>query len=135
MRADLQKANDTLASIGRTTGILGIAATAAAGLLWSGPGMIAAALGAVIGLGNFVVIRWLAARAIAAAAGGEPVGVPLVVGLVFKLPLLLGLVALLVWGLHVPAGPFALGLSALVAALLIGGLRSAMSAPTGDFAP
>jgi hypothetical protein len=110
--------------IERTTVVLGVAATAAAGLLWGPRGMLAAGVGAALSVANFWVIRRLGARAVARVEAGASPGqaVALVMSLAVKMLLLFGLVWVAVRKLGLPILPFTLGMSVFVAAIFLGGL-------------
>ena len=116
-------------TIERANVILGIAATALAGVLWGGRGMAAAAVGAALACVNFVAIRRLGGRAIRstlaaatsdARAAGR--GLALAVGLLIKMTALFALVWIAVRVLALPVLPFALGFSVFVVSILIVGL-------------
>src|SRR5215471_609149 len=72
-RGDVMK-TAVLARIERTNLVLGVAATAVAGLLWGGRGMLAAAAGAALACANFWALRRLGARGGARAGGGAGAG-------------------------------------------------------------
>jgi len=120
-------------TIERANVILGIAATALAGVLWGGRGMAAAAVGAALACVNFVAIRRLGGRAIRstlaatattsdARAAGR--GLALAIGLLVKMTALFALVWIAVRVLALPVLPFALGFSVFVVSILIVGLRA-----------
>lgn len=115
-----------LGLIGRTNALLGLAATATAGLVWGPRGALAAAAGAALAWVNFQVIRRLGTRAVARASEGEGWSasrLPLVaVGLVLKMTVLFALVWVAVRVLRLAVVPFALGFSAFVLSILAAGL-------------
>jgi hypothetical protein len=115
---------DQLITIQRTSMILGVGATAAAGLLWGGKGMLATGVGSALAVANFWVIRRLGARAVAKVASGEsvPQALTLVAALIIKMGLLFGLVWLMIRRVGLPVLPFTLGLSVFVIAMLVTGL-------------
>ena len=114
---------DHLLAIERTNVVLGAAATAAAGLIWGGRGMLAAGIGAALAVANFWAIRRLGARAIAkVAAGSVPQALSLVAALVAKMAILFALVWLVIARLGLPVLPFTMGISAFVASILLAGL-------------
>jgi len=110
--------------IERTTVVLGVAAVAAAGLLWGPRGMLASGVGAALSVANFWVLRRLGARAVARVEAGASPGqaVALVLSLAVKMLLLFGLVWVAVRLLGLPILPFTLGMSVFVAAIFFGGL-------------
>jgi len=113
-----------LRAIERTTVVLGVAAVAAAGLLWGPRGMLASAVGAALSVANFWVLRRLGARAVARVEAGASTGqaVALVMSLAVKMLLLFGLVWVAVRLIGLPILPFTLGMSVFVAAIFLGGL-------------
>ena len=116
--------NTDLTTIQRANVVLGVAAVAVSGLLWGGRGMLAAGLGAGLGVANFWAIRRLGARAVVRVAAGQSSGQALILvgALVLKMAVLFGLVWLFVSRAGLPVLPFTIGLSAFVAAVLFGGL-------------
>lgn len=117
-------ATDSLDSIHRANVVLGVAATAAAGLLWDGRAMLAAGLGAGLAIANFWTVRRLGSRALARVVGGDSPrqALVLVAGLTTKMAVLTLLVWVAIRKLGLPVLPFALGLSALVFSILVVGL-------------
>jgi ATP synthase I subunit len=115
---------DQLRTIQRANIVLGVGATAVAGLLWGGRGMLAAGVGAMLAIANFWAIRRLGARAVAKVASGEsvPQALTLVAALVVKMALLFALVWFIVRRVGLPVLPFTMGLSVFVVAILITGL-------------
>ncbi len=115
---------DQLRTIQRTNVVLGAVATAVAGIVWGGTGMLAAGVGATLSVANFWVIRKLGARAIEKVASGEsvPQALGLVAALVAKMALLFALVWLVIRRGGLPVLPFAIGLSVFVLSMLITGL-------------
>ena len=110
----------------RTTLVLAIAATCAAGVAWGVAGAGAAALGGALAFANLTITRRLAARAIQKVlAGTHPAGAGLGAGMAIKLVLLFPLLWVAISVLHVPIVPFALGLSVLIVSMVITGLVSA----------
>ena len=104
--------------------VLGVAAVAVAGLLWHGPGMLAAGVGAGLSFANFWALRRLGARAVAKVESGATTGqaLMLVASLSIKMVLLFGLVWVAVRRLGLPILPFTLGFSVFVVSALFGGL-------------
>ena len=118
--------NDALAAMERTTLILAIAATAAAGLVWGVSGAGAAALGGALAVANIWTTRRLAGRAVRRVlAGGHPAASGLGAGMALKMVVLFPLLWVAVLVIKVPLMPFALGLSALVVSLVVSGLWTA----------
>jgi len=120
----VKPAAEPLTAIERANVVLGVAATAVSGLVWSARGMAAAAVGALLAIANFWVIRRLGARAVARVASGASVteGLLLVAALMIKMTVLVGLVWLLLrWG-ALPVLPFTAGLSVFVVSILVAGL-------------
>jgi hypothetical protein len=115
---------DQLITIQRFNLVLGAVATAAAGLLWGGRGMLAAGVGAALSVANFWAIRRLGTRAVNKVASGEsiPQALTWVAALVLKMTVLFGLVWLLIRKVGLPVLPFTLGLSVFVVSILITGL-------------
>jgi len=99
-------------------------ATSASGVVWGASGLVAAGAGALLACGNLWLMRRLVGRALreSAAGRGEGAGRRLMLALLFKLPVLIGLVWIAVGALKLALVPFALGLSALVLALVASGL-------------
>jgi hypothetical protein len=129
---------DQMKSIERANVILGIAATALAGLIWGGRGMVGAAVGAALACVNFVAIRRLGGRAVRSTledvqttgrAAGK--GLALAGGLLAKMTALFALVWVAVRLLALPVLPFALGFSVFVVSILLVGLRAG-TAPDDD---
>ena len=104
--------------------VLGVAAVAVAGLLWHGPGMLAAGVGAGLSFANFWALRRLGARAVAKVESGATTGqaLMLVASLSIKMVLLFGLVWVAVRRLGLPILPFTMGFSVFVVSALFGGL-------------
>jgi hypothetical protein len=104
--------------------VLGVAAVAIAGLLWRGPGMLAAGAGAALSFANFWALRRLGARAVAKVEAGATTGqaLLLVASLSIKMVLLFGLVWVAVRRLGLPILPFTMGFSVFVVSALFGGL-------------
>jgi len=130
---------DQLTTIQRCNVILGAVATAAAGLLWGGRGMMAAGIGAALAVANFWVIQRLGLRAVAKVTNGEsvPQALTWVAALVLKMTVLFGLVWLLIRKVGLPVLPFTMGLSVFVVSILItglflGGARSNLAPATAD---
>jgi hypothetical protein len=112
-----------LRRIERTNVILGIAATAIAGLVWGTEGTVGAAVGVLLACADFAVLARLGARAVAAArAGGTPWGLGL--ALVGKMAALFVLVFLAIRVARLAVLPFALGFSVFVVSILLVGLRA-----------
>jgi hypothetical protein len=118
-----------LATIERLGYVLAGAFTILAGLLWGRAAMWSAGVGGALAAANIYVMRRLVERAQRAAAQGrgETAMRWLLAALVLKMPVLFGLVYLAVVVLGLDAAPFALGLSALVLALIAGGLYAGLS--------
>lgn len=117
-------AADQLRRIQRTTAVLGVAATAGAGLLWGTRGMLAAAVGGAIAAANFWVLRRLGARAIVRATTGASVGQAsaLAFGLLLKMVLLFGTMWVVIKKFDLAAMPLGLGFSAVVVAIFLAAL-------------
>jgi hypothetical protein len=115
---------DQLITIQRFNVILGVVATAVAGLLWGWRGMLAAGVGAALSVANFWAIRRLGTRAVAKVANGEsmPQALMWTAALILKMTVLFGLVWLLIRRFGLPVLPFTLGLSVFVVSILITGL-------------
>lgn len=115
---------DQLSLIQRTNVVLGVAATAGAGLLWGGRGMLAAGVGAALTVANFWAIQRLGARAVAKVASGEsvPRALALVAALIGKMTLLFALVWVCIRRGGLPVLPFTMGLSVFLLSILITGL-------------
>jgi hypothetical protein len=112
-----------LVAMERTTLVLAVAATCAAGLAWGARGMGAAALGGALAFANLAITRRLAGRAVEKVlAGVHPTAAGLGVGMALKLILLFPLLWVAISILKVPLVPFALGLSALIVSLVVTGL-------------
>ncbi len=109
--------------------LLGAVATVIGAVGWGVPGLIAAAAGTTMACANLWVLRRSAGRAVRRALrdGGAVALGGLMTALVLKTTLLLGLVAVAVWGLRLAVVPFALGISVLVASLVVSGLRTGLS--------
>jgi len=115
-----------LVAMERTTLVLGVAVTGAAGATWGIEEAGAAALGGALAFANLTVTRRLAARAIQKVlAGTHPAGSGLGAGMAVKLVLLFPLLWVAISVLHVPLVPFALGLSVLIVSMVVTGLFSA----------
>lgn len=99
-------------------------ATVAAALLWGPSGFWAAAAGAVLGCANLWFLRWVAARAVARVLDNGSAAGGLGAGLILKMPLLFAALWIAVNVLKLGLAPFALGLSVIVAAPLVVGLRA-----------
>jgi hypothetical protein len=118
--------NKALLAMERTTLVLAVAATCAAGLAWGVEGAGATALGAAIAFANLTVTRRIATRAVSRVlAGVHPGAAGLGVGMGIKMVLLFPLLWLAVSVLHLPLVPFALGLSVLIVSLVVTGLWTA----------
>jgi hypothetical protein len=118
--------NKALLAMERTTLVLAVAATCAAGLAWGVDGAGAAALGGALAFANLTVTRRLAGRAISRVlAGVHPAAAGLGVGMGIKMVLLFPLLWLAVSVLHLPLVPFALGLSVLMVSMVVTGLWTA----------
>ena len=120
-----------LLTIQKTNVVLGIAATAASGLVWGGRGMIAAGAGAFLATANFWALRRLGARAVAKVADGTSAaqGLILVGALAAKMAVLFGLVWLAVRRLGLPVLPFTAGLSVFVVSIFLMGFTTRTSEP------
>jgi hypothetical protein len=117
-------ATDPLTTIHRANVLLGVVATAAAGLLWGGRAMLAAGLGACLAIANFWTVRRLGVRAISRVVAGDSPrqALVLVAGLTLKMVALSLIVWVAIRKLGLPVLPFSLGLSALVFSILLVGL-------------
>ncbi|HEX2658366.1 MAG TPA: ATP synthase subunit I [Polyangia bacterium] len=113
-----------LHNIQRLNLVLGAAAVAVAGLLWGGPGMLSAGVGAALSVANFWVLRRLGARAVAKVETGATTGqaLLLVASLSIKMLLLFGLVWVAIRRIGLPVFPFTLGFSVFVVSSVFGGL-------------
>jgi hypothetical protein len=112
-----------LARIERTNVILGIVATAIAGIVWGGRGTLGAGVGALLACADFAVLARVGARAVAAArAGRSPWGLGL--ALVGKMAALFVAVFIAVRVAQLAVLPFALGFSVFVVSILLVGLRA-----------
>jgi hypothetical protein len=115
-----------LLAMERTTLVLAVAATCAAGVAWGLEGAGAAALGGALAFANLTVTRRLASRAIERVlAGTHPAAAGLGAGMAVKLVLLFPLLWVAISVLRVPLVPFALGLSVLIVSLVVTGLWTA----------
>jgi hypothetical protein len=120
-----------LARIERTNLVLAVAVVAVSGLLWRGPGMLAAGVGGALACANFWVVRRLGARAVARVLAGGPPGqaVGLVALLFAKMTALFALVWVAVRVLHLEVVPFTMGLSVFVISILLAGLGAGFHSP------
>jgi ATP synthase I chain len=115
-----------LVAMERTTLVLAVAATCAAGLAWGLEGAGAAALGGSLAFANLTVTRRLAGRAVdRVLAGAHPAAAGLGMGMAIKVVLLFPLLWVAISVLKVPLVPFALGLSVLIVSLVVTGLWTA----------
>jgi hypothetical protein len=118
--------SNSLAAMERTTLVLAVAATCAAGWAWGLSGAGAAALGGALAFINLWSTRRLAGRAMAKVlAGAHPATAGLGVGMLLKMVLLFPVLWLAIGVLKVPVAPFALGLSALIVSMVATGLWTA----------
>jgi hypothetical protein len=123
--------NKALLAMERTTLVLAVAATCAAGLAWGVEGMVAAALGGALAFANLTFIRRIAGRAVSKVlAGTHPGAAGLGLGMGIKMVLLFPLLWLAVSVLHLPLVPFALGLSVLIVSMVVTGLWTATRGET-----
>jgi len=108
---------------------LAIVVVVASGFAWGPRGLVAAALGSLLSLGNVWLLYRMGKKAVARAEseGGQEALSPLQIGLGAKTVALMLAVALLtrVGGLHTETAPLALGLLVSVLALIAAGLRGA----------
>ncbi len=112
-----------LARIERTNVILGVVATAIAGLLWGGRGTLGAGVGALLACADFAILGRLGGRAIAAARNGaSPWGLGL--ALIGKMAALFAAVFIAIRVARLAVVPFALGFSVFVVSILLVGLRA-----------
>jgi ATP synthase I chain len=112
-----------LTRILRTNVILGVVATAIAGLLWGTAGTLAAGVGALLACADFAVLARLGGRAVAAArSGASPWGLGL--ALIGKMAALFVAVFLAIRVAKLAVLPFALGFSVFVVSILLVGLRA-----------
>jgi hypothetical protein len=111
--------------------VIGIASALLGAWLWGRAGLVAAAAGAALAVANLWVLRRLVDRAFAeaAAGGGETATQRLLVRFLLKMPVLFGLVYLAIAVLGLEPAPFALGLSTLVLAFVMGGLWAGLRRP------
>jgi hypothetical protein len=107
---------------------LGLVLTAGAFVASARVGMGALA-GTIVSVVDVAVIRWLAARMLAAGEKARAILSLLVVG---KMTLLLGVCAALLFVAHVDAVGFAFGITALVLGVLVGGVHEHLTAPPSD---
>jgi hypothetical protein len=112
-----------LAKIERANLILAVALTSLAGILWGGPGMISAGVGAVLACVDFYFLGRLGARAVASVqAGGSPWGLGF--ALICKMAALFALVFVAIRVVRLAVMPFALGFSVFVVSILLVGLAA-----------
>ena len=112
-----------LRKIVRTNVLLGVVATAAAGLLWGPRGTVGAAVGALLACADFAILARLGSRAVAAArSGASPWGLGL--ALIGKMAALFVAVFLAIRIAKLAVLPFALGFSVFVVSILLVGLRA-----------
>jgi len=103
--------------------IMAIAVTAMSGLAWGRPGVVAAAVGALLACSNLWVLRRIGARAIARAAAGDRSQASwLMAALGAKMLVLFGLVWLCIRVYNLALVPFAIGISVLPISLVFAGL-------------
>jgi hypothetical protein len=124
MNAAPHAAANSIVVIERLGYALAVAAVAVAGLVWGPDGTVAAAVGAALAASNLFLIRRLVGRALvqAAAGDGEAAGRRLLMVFVLKMPLLFLMTWAAIAVFKLDSTPFAVGLSALVLALVAGGL-------------
>src|SRR4051794_8393486 len=112
-----------LARIERTNLVLGVVATAIAGLLWGGRGTLGAGVGALLACADFALLARLGGRAVAAARnGGSPWGLGL--ALIGKMAGLFAAVFIAVRGARLAVGPVAPGFSLVVGWVFLVGARA-----------
>jgi hypothetical protein len=104
---------------------LGVLLTAGAFLVSASVG-VGALAGAAVSIVDFLAIRWIAARMMAA---GEKARAVLALVLVGKMALLLGGCAAILFVGHVSALGFMVGIGAMVLGVLLGGVHGHLSAP------
>lgn len=131
----MKKPSDMLARIQRTSVVLAVAAVAVGGIAWGAFGMVSAAAGAALALGNFWAIRRLGVRAVRKVTeGGTPRQALAFVGaLTGKMTLLFGLVWVCMRVLGLAVLPFALGISVFVFAILLAGVGMGLRQSEGVF--
>jgi hypothetical protein len=118
--------SNLLVAMERTTLVLALVATGAAALVWGVEGAGGAGLGGALAYANLWSTRRLAGRAVGRVLGGvHPAATGLGMGMMIKTVLLFPVLWVAVAVLKVPLMPFALGLSALVVALVSAGLWGA----------
>ncbi len=120
-------ASTSLAGVQKGNLLFGLVAVALGAGFWGRAGFVAATAGVALACGNFWLVERFARRAGVAAAlsdGPSPLA-GLMARLAFKSVGLLGVVAILVWGLKLSAAPFALGTSVLVLSIVVFGVRNA----------
>ena len=118
---------ESLSIVERTTFILAVALTCVAGLVWGTSGTVAAAVGGALASLNIGVMGRLVRRALERARAGRTTEASLFgAGMIAKMMVLVGLVWVAVSVLHLRVPAFALGLSALVLAVVGAGLWLAM---------
>lgn len=117
-----------VATLRMTKPLLLIAAlvVALAFALWGAPRGIAALVGALLSLGNWFALRWLASRLATPSAGGRSAALSLL--LIAKIGLLIAIVFVLIHRLALDAVGLAFGLSVLFLGPVLAGLLAA-SAP------
>jgi hypothetical protein len=122
--AEAPRVRNPIAAVEKSGYVLALALTLLSGLLWGIRGLISAAVGAAIACLNLWIVRRLVDRALREAAAGRGLQATqgLVAGFVLKMPIVFVLVYLAVSMLDLDIVPFALGLSALVMAIVLGGL-------------
>lgn len=108
--------------------VLGVLLTVGAFLVSSSVG-VGALAGAAVSIGDFLVIRWVAARMMRA---GEKARTILSLLLVGKMSLLLGACAAILFYGHVDAVGFMVGIGAMVLGVLGGGVHEHLIAPPSD---
>jgi hypothetical protein len=87
---------------------------------------IGALAGATIAIGDWLVTRMVGARLL---SGGDRGRTMLSLVLVSKMSLVLGACAAVLWSGHVSALGFILGISAMVAGVVAGGVHESLAAP------
>lgn len=113
-----------LARIQRANIVLGVAATALAGVLWGLKGTVGAAAGAALACADFHALGVLGARAVARVrAGASPWTLGL--ALIAKMAALFAAVFVAIRVLHLAVLPFAIGFSVFVVSILLVGTAAA----------
>ncbi len=116
--------------IERLNWVLAVMSTAAAGLIWQGPGMVATGVGASIGVLNFWILRRMGARLFERVLYGT--GAPgngwLIALSFLKIPLLFLVIWLALGPFSLAPIPFTLGISGFVVSIALVGVGTVIGA-------